>query len=111
MTEKQPTDNVQPTKIRIKLKSYESKILDDTLLKIKNTVERSGAKLVGPVLLPTRIRKYTVLRSVHADKKSREQFESRTHYRLIDIVEPLPKTVDELMKMELPASVEIEVKM
>jgi len=76
-----------------------------------STVRKTGANLVGPVLLPTRIRKYTVLRSPHTDKKSREQFEMRIHKRLVDIIEPTPKTVEELMKLDLPAGVDVEIKL
>ena len=101
---------LQAQKIRIKLKSYDHRMLDDSLSKIVSTVRRTGANLMGPVLLPTRIRKYTVLRSPHTDKKSREQFEMRVHKRLVDIVEPTPKTVEELMKLDLPAGVHVEIK-
>ncbi len=110
MTDKQTQLNAHLTKIRVKLKSYEHKILDDSLVKIKRTAENTGAKIVGPILLPTKIKKYTVLRSVHTDKKSREQFEQRIHSRLVDIVDPSPKTIDELMKLELPAGVDVEIK-
>lgn len=102
---------LQAQKIRIKLKAYDHRMLDDSLSKIVSTVQRTGASLVGPVLLPTRIRKYTVLRSPHTDKKSREQFEMRVHKRLVDIVEPTPKTVEELMKLDLPAGVDVEIKL
>ncbi len=101
---------LQAQKIRIKLKSYDHRMLDDSLSKIVSTVRRTGANLMGPVLLPTRIRKYTVLRSPPTDKKSREQFEMRVHKRLVDIVEPTPKTVEELMKLDLPAGVHVEIK-
>ena len=97
-------------KIRIRLRSYDHRMLDDSLSKIVETVRRSGASISGPVLLPIQIRKYTVLRSPHTDKKSRDQFEIRTHKRLIDIVDPTPKTVEELMKLDLPAGVEVEIK-
>lgn len=110
MSEKQAVVNQHPTKIRVKLKSFDHKILDDSLAKIKRTAENSGAKIVGPILLPTRIKKFTILRSVHTDKKSREQFEERIHCRLMDIVEPSHKTIDELMKLDLPAGVDIEIK-
>ncbi len=110
MTEKQTTTQQNTTKIRVKLKSFDHKVLDDSLAKIKRTAESTGAKIVGPILLPTKIRKYTILRSVHTDKKSREQFEGRVHCRLIDIVEPSPKTIDELMKLDLPAGVDIAIK-
>ncbi|MDK2896756.1 MAG: small subunit ribosomal protein [Candidatus Atribacteria bacterium] len=98
-------------KIRIKLKAFDHKILDQSALKIVHTAERTGATISGPVPLPTRIEKYTVLRSPHVDKKSREQFEVRTHKRLIDIVDPNPKTVDALMHLDLPAGVDIEIKL
>ncbi|MEI6156737.1 MAG: 30S ribosomal protein S10 [Atribacterota bacterium] len=98
-------------KIRIKLKAYDHKILDQSALKIVQTAERTGALVSGPVPLPTEIVKYTVLRSPHVDKKSREQFEQRTHKRLIDIMEPNPKTVDALMHLDLPAGVDIEIKL
>ncbi len=97
-------------KIRIRLRAYDHRMLDESLSKIVDTVKRSGASIVGPVLLPTQIKKYTVLRSPHTDKKSRDQFEMRIHKRLVDIVEPTPKTVEELMKLDLPAGVEVEIK-
>jgi len=98
------------TKVRIKLKSFEQKLLDDSVARIKKTAENTGARIVGPILLPTKIRKFTILRSVHTDKKSREQFEERIHRRILDIVEPSPKTIDELMKIVLPPGVDIEIK-
>lgn len=97
-------------KIRIRLRAYDHRMLDDSLNKIVETVTRSGATIAGPVLLPTQIKKYTVLRSPHTDKKSRDQFEIRIHKRLVDIVDPSPKTVEELMKLDLPAGVEVEIK-
>ncbi|MFA5857948.1 MAG: 30S ribosomal protein S10 [Elusimicrobiota bacterium] len=97
-------------KIRIRLRAYDHKVLDDSLTKIVETAKRTGATISGPVLLPTDKRKYTVLRSPHTDKKSREQFEMRIHKRLIDILEPTPKTVEELMKLDLPAGVDVEIK-
>ena len=97
-------------KIRIRLRAYDHRMLDDSLGKIVETVRRSGSSIAGPVLLPTQIRKYTVLRSPHTDKKSRDQFEVRIHKRLVDIVDPSPKTVEELMKLDLPAGVEVEIK-
>jgi len=97
-------------KIRIRLRAYDHKILDDSLARIVDTAKRTGARISGPVLLPTEIKKYTVLRSPHVDKKSREQFEMRIHKRLIDIVDPTPKTVEELMKLDLPAGVDVEIK-
>lgn len=98
-------------KIRIKLRAYEHKVLDDSIVKIVDTAKRTGASISGPVLLPTEIRRYTVLRSPHVDKKSREQFEVRTHNRLFEILDPTPKTIEELMKLELPAGVDIEIKL
>ena len=97
-------------KIRIRLKGYDHKLLDVSTREIVDTARRTGATVVGPIPLPTSISKYTVLRSPHVDKKSREQFEMRTHKRLIDILEPTPKTVDALMKLELPSGVEVEIK-
>lgn len=106
------TEKVIPTqRLRIRLRAYDHKMLDDSLSKIVETARRTGASITGPVLLPTAIKKYTVNRSVHADKKSREQFEMRIHKRLIDILEPSQKTVEELMKLDLPAGVDIEIKM
>ncbi len=106
------TEKIIPTqRLRIKLRSYDHKMLDDSLAKIVETARRTGASITGPVLLPTDIKRYTVNRSVHADKKSREQFEMRIHKRLVDIVEPSQKTVEELMKLDLPAGVDIEIKM
>ncbi len=105
----QPAKIAAP-KIRIRLRSYDHKMLDDSLVKIVDVVKRTGAVLVGPVLLPVQIKKYTVLRSPHGDKKSREQFEMRIHKRLIDISEPTPNTVEELMKLDLPAGVDVEIK-
>jgi small subunit ribosomal protein S10 len=97
-------------KIRIRLKAYDSKLLDQSAGEIVETARRTGAKVAGPIPLPTRINKFTVLRSPHVDKKSREQFEIRTHKRLIDIFEPTPQTVDALMKLDLPAGVDVEIK-
>jgi small subunit ribosomal protein S10 len=105
----QPAKTTSP-KIRIRLRSYDHRMLDDSLVKIVDVVKRTGAVLSGPVLLPVNIRKYTVLRSPHTDKKSREQFEMRIHKRLIDIQEPTPNTVEELMKLDLPAGVDVEIK-
>lgn len=98
-------------RIRIKLRSYDCKMLDDSLKKIVETARRTGAAIVGPMLLPTNIKKYTVNRSVHTDKKSREQFEMRIHKRLVDICESSGNTVEELMKLDLPAGVDVEIKM
>ncbi len=98
-------------KIRIKLKAYDHRILDQSVKEIVDTAQRTGARISGPVPLPTRVSKYTVLRSPHVDKKSREQFEIRTHKRLIDIYDPTPQTVDALMKLELAAGVDVEIKL
>jgi len=98
-------------RIRIRLRAYDHRILDQSVGRIVETARRSGAMVVGPVLLPTRIRKYTVLRSPHVDKKSREQFERRVHKRLIELRSPTSKTVDELMKLDLPAGVDVEIKL
>jgi len=97
-------------KIRIRLKGYDFRVLDQSVSEIVETVTRTGAKVSGPIPLPTKINKYTVLRSPHVDKKSREQFEIRTHKRLIDILEPTPETVDALMKLNLSAGVNVEIK-
>jgi small subunit ribosomal protein S10 len=98
-------------RIRIKLKSYDHRVLDQSAVKIVDTARRAGALVSGPVPLPTAIQKYCVLRSPHVDKKSREHFEMRTHKRLIDILNPPPQTVEALMQLDLPAGVDIEIKM
>jgi len=97
-------------KIRIRLKAYDHVALDRSTLEIVNTVTRTGAKIAGPVPLPTKRTFYTILRSPHVDKKSREQFETRIHKRLIDIYESNPQTVDSLMRLDLPAGVDVEIK-
>ena len=97
-------------KIRIRLKAYDYRILDQSTHEIVETANRTGAKIAGPIPLPTVKNKYTVLRSPHVDKKSREQFEVRTHKRLLDIFEPTPQTVDALMRLDLPAGVDVEIK-
>ena len=97
-------------KIRIRMEAYDHRILDQSGLEVVETAKRTGAKVYGPVPLPTRIERYTVLRSPHVDKKSREQFEIRTHKRLIDIVEPTAKTMDALNKINMPAGIEIKIK-
>jgi small subunit ribosomal protein S10 len=97
-------------KIRIRLKGYDYRILDASTHEILDTARRTGARVVGPIPLPTHITKYTVNRSSHVDKKSREQFEIRTHKRQLDIYEPTGQTVDALMKLELPAGVDVEIK-
>ncbi len=98
-------------KIRIKLKAFDHKILDQSVGEIIDIVSRSGAEVVGPIPLPTKIHKYTVLRSPHVNKKAREQFEMRIHRRILDILSPTKLTMDELMKTDLSAGVEIEIKM
>ena len=97
-------------KIRIRLKAYDHRVLDQSTYEIVETAERTGARVVGPVPLPTERSIYTVLRSPHVDKKSREQFEIRTHKRLVDILEPTLQTVDALMRLDLPAGVDVEIK-
>lgn len=98
-------------KIRIRLKAFDHKILDQSAQKIVDTARRTGAAISGPVPLPTERSVITVLRSPHKDKDSREQFEMRTHKRLVDILEPTPKTIDALMRLDLPAGVDIEIKL
>src|SRR5438067_8706080 len=98
-------------RIRIRLKAFDHKILDQSAAQIVETAERTGAAVAGPVPLPTRIQRFTVIRSPFIDKDSREQFEMRTHKRLIDVLEPTPKTVDALMRLNLPAGVDIEIKL
>ncbi len=98
------------SRIRIKIRAYDNKIIDQATKTIIETAERNDAKVIGPVPLPTQRRLYTVLRSPHVDKKSREQFETRIHKRLIDIYESTPQTVDALMKLDLPAGVDVEIK-
>ena len=105
------TATTSQQRIRIRLRAYDHRILDQSVGKIVDTAKGTGAVLVGPVLLPTRIKKYTVLRSPHVDKKSREQFEMRIHKRLIELKSPTSKTVDELMKLDLPAGVDVEIKL
>ena len=97
--------------IRIRLKAYDHRVLDTSAKEILETAKRTGADVRGPIPLPTRIEKFTVLRSPHIDKKSREQFEIRTHKRLMDIVDPTPQTVDALMKLDLAAGVDVEIKL
>jgi len=98
-------------KIRIRLKAFDHKILDASAEKIVDTAKRTGASVAGPVPLPTERNLYTILRSPHVNKDSREQFEMRTHKRLIDIIDPTPKTVDSLMSLDLPTGVDIEIKL
>ena len=97
-------------RIRIRLKAYDYRVLDQSTGEIVDTARRTGAQVAGPIPLPTVKNKYCVLRSPHVDKKSREQFEMRTHKRLIDILEPTPDTVDALMKLDLPPGVDVEIK-
>tara|TARA_Y100000590_G_scaffold461753_1_gene624076 strand:- start:3077 stop:3385 length:309 start_codon:yes stop_codon:yes gene_type:complete len=96
--------------IRIRLRAYDSKLLDTSATDIINTAKRTGAKVRGPIPLPTKMEKFTVNKSPHVDKKSRDQFEIRTHNRLLDIVDPTPQTVDALMKLDLSAGVEVDIK-
>ncbi len=98
-------------KIRIRLKGYDHRLLDQSAIEIMDTAKRTGARVSGPIPLPTRINRWTVLRSPHVDKKSREQFEIRTHKRLMDILDPTPQTVDALMKLDLAAGVDVEIKL
>ena len=97
--------------IRIRLKAFDHRVLDQSTQEIVNTAKRTGAQVRGPIPLPTRIEKVTVLRSPHIDKKSREQFEVRTHKRLLDIVDPTPQTVDALMKLDLASGVAVQIKL
>lgn len=97
-------------RIRIRLKAYDHRVIDVSAREISETVKRTGARVAGPIPLPTRVEKYTVHRSPHVDKKSMESFEQRTHKRLIDILDPTARTVDELKKLNLPAGVDITIK-
>src|SRR5213083_3647031 len=101
---------MQSQKIRIRLRAFDHKLLDQSTKEIVETARRTGARVAGPIPLPTRINRYTVLRSPHVDKKSREQFEIRTHKRLLDILEPTQQTLDALMKLDLSAGVDVEIK-
>jgi small subunit ribosomal protein S10 len=102
---------METQKIRIRLKSYDHRILDQSASEIMETAKRTGAKVVGPIPLPVKINRFTVLRSPHVDKKSREQFEIRTYKRLLDIIDPTSETVDALMKLDLAAGVDVEIKL
>jgi small subunit ribosomal protein S10 len=102
---------MQRQNIRIRLKAYDHRVLDTSTREIVHTARRTGAQVHGPVPLPTRIERFTVNRSPHVDKKSREQFEMRTHRRLLDIVDPTPQTVDALMKLDLASGVDVEIKL
>ena len=97
--------------IRIRLKAFDHRVLDQSTGEIVNTAKRTGARVRGPIPLPTRIERFTVLRGPHIDKKSREQFEVRTHKRVLDIVDPTPHTVDALMKLDLASGVDVEIKL
>lgn len=101
---------MKASRLRIKLRAYDYTLLDSSVGEIVQTARETGARVVGPVALPTEINKFTVLRSPHKDKKSREQFEMRTHKRLIDIVDPTQQTVDSLMKLDLSSGVDVEIK-
>lgn len=102
---------IMNSKIRIRLKAYDHKLLDQSAADIVDTANKAGAKVIGPIPLPTSVHKICVLRSPHVDKKSREQFEMRTHKRLIDILEPMQQTVDALMKLDLSPGVDVEIKL
>ncbi|MFP4521101.1 MAG: 30S ribosomal protein S10 [Fibrobacterota bacterium] len=101
---------VLANKIRIRLKSYDHNIIDKSAADITKTARQTGARICGPIPLPSKIRKYTVLRSPHVNKKSREQFESRVHKRVVDIYDSTPQTMEQLMKLDLPAGVDVEIK-
>lgn len=107
---KEGSSKTAKQKIRIRLKGYDQRLLDRSTQDIVETAKRTGAQVAGPIPLPTRIEKYTVLRSPNVDKKSREQFESRTHKRLVDILNPTGKTIDALKQLTLPAGVDIKIK-
>jgi small subunit ribosomal protein S10 len=102
---------INSQKIRIRLKAYDHRLLDQSTKEIVDTAKRTGARIAGPIPLPTAINKFCVLRSPHVDKKSREQFEIRTHKRLLDILEPTQQTIDALMKLDLAAGVDVEIKL
>jgi small subunit ribosomal protein S10 len=102
---------MQKQKIRIRLKAFDYKLIDQSALEIVETAKRTGAIVKGPVPLPTRLQRFDILRSPHVNKSSRDQFEIRTHQRLMDIVDPTDKTVDALMKLDLPAGVDVEIKL
>jgi small subunit ribosomal protein S10 len=103
--------NMQSQKIRIRLKAFDYRLIDQSAAQIVETAKRTGAVVNGPVPLPTRIERFDVLRSPHVNKTSRDQFEIRTHQRLMDIIDPTDKTVDALMKLDLPAGVDVEIKL
>ena len=104
-------DTVADQRIRIRLKAFDHRVLDASAKQIVESAERTGAQVAGPVPLPTRVRRYTVIRSPFIDKDSRDQFETRTHKRLIDIIEPTSRTVETLMRLQLPSGVDIEIKL
>ncbi len=104
-------EKMESQNIRIRLKAFDHRVLDQSTREIVSTAKRTGAQVRGPIPLPTRIEKFTLNRSPHIDKKSREQFEIRTHKRLLDIVDPTPQTVDALMKLDLAAGVDVEIKL
>jgi len=101
---------MKAARLRIKLRAYDFKLLDISVSEIVRTAKETGAKVAGPIPLPTEVNKFTVIRSPHKDKKSREQFEMRTHKRLVDIVEPTQQTIDSLMKLDLSSGVDVEIK-
>ena len=101
---------MKAVRLRIKLRAYDHGLLDNSVNEIVQTAKETGAKIAGPIPLPTEINKFTVLRSPHKDKKSREQFEMRTHKRLVDILDPTQQTVDSLMKLDLSSGVDVEIK-
>jgi small subunit ribosomal protein S10 len=101
---------MKASRLRIKLRAYDYKLLDLSVNEIVQTAKETGARIAGPIPMPTEINKYTVLRSPHKDKKSREQFEMRTHKRLVDILDPTQQTVDSLMKLDLSSGVDVEIK-
>ena len=102
---------MESQRIRIRLRAYDHRVLDQSTKEIVNTAKRTGARVCGPIPLPTQIKRFTVLRSPHIDKKSREQFEIRTHKRLLDIIDWSPQTVDALMKLDLAAGIDVEIKL
>ena len=103
--------NVKGQKIRIRLKAFDHRMIDKSAQEIVDTAKRTGAVVRGPIPLPTRIERYTLLRSPHVNKKARDQFEIRTHKRMMDIIEPTDKTVDALMRLDLPSGVDVEIKL
>ena len=110
-SEEEGNEIMEAQNIRVRLRAYDHRILDQSTKEIVNTAKRTGAEVRGPIPLPTNIEKFTVLRSPHVDKKSREQFEMRIHKRVLDIVDPTPQTIDALMKLDLAAGVDVEIKL